>query len=110
MGVRINTSKTFKTQVTFNMVLESGKKEEQSFEAEFKRLSREQIEELIGTGKKDDAILAEVLIGWSMKDSDDKSDIPFNDETLAAFCTIAGASGVTVLRFIETVGASKTKN
>ena len=110
MGVRINLSKTYKTQVTFNMVLENGKNELQTFEAEFKRYTREQVEELVGSGKKDGEMLAEVMIGWSMKDADDKTDIAYNDASLAAFLTIPGAGGVTMLRFIETCGASKAKN
>ena len=54
-------------------------------------------------------MLGEVMIGWTMKDADDKTDIPYNDATLAAFLTIPGAGGVTMLRFIETCGASKAK-
>lgn len=110
MAIRINVSKTFKTQVVFNLHDEKGKVDPQSFEAEFKRLTREQIEEMISSGKKDGELLAEVLVGWGMKDADDKSDIPFNEQTLAAFLTIPGAGGVTMLRFLETCGASKAKN
>lgn len=110
MSVRLNFSKTFKTKVDFNLVLENGKNEAQSFEAEFNRLNRDQVNDIVTSGRKDADIVPDVLVGWSMKDADDKTEIPFNPETLAAFLSIPGAAGVTLLRYIETVGASKAKN
>ena len=110
MSVRLNTSKTFKTKVRFNLTTETGKDEEQSFQAEFKRLSREDVEALVQSGKKDAEMLADVLVGWDMTNADDKTAVPFNDDTFKAFLTIPGVAGVSMMRFIETVGASKTKN
>ena len=110
MSVRLNTSKTYKTTVKFNLTTETGKEEEQSFEAEFKRMSREEVEAMIESGKKDAEMLADALVGWSMTNADDKTPVPFNDDTFKAFLTIPGVAGVTMMRFIATVGASKTKN
>lgn len=110
MSVKINTSKTYKTQINFDMVGETGKKEKNAFDAEFKRLNRDEVKSLVESGKQDNEMVAEVMIGWKLTDSDSKSDVPFSDESLAAFLTIPGAGGVTMLAFLETVGASRQKN
>jgi len=110
MGVRLSASKTYKTQVNFDMINEAGKKEKQSFEAEFKRLTRDQVKDLVESGKSDNEMVSEVMVGWKLTNTDTGEDLPFTDVSRDALLTIPGTGGVTMLAFLETVGASRQKN
>lgn len=109
MGVRINSSKTYKTPVNFETIDAAGKKENQSYIAEFKRMTQDEIIAMREECKDDRAMAKRVLAGWTMED-EAKAPFEFNDENLETVCNnIAGFAGVTVLRFAETVGANRTK-
>lgn len=109
MGVRFVQSDKYWTQVRFVLLNEQGKNEEMSFDAQFKRLDREGVSELTSSGKKDADMLREVMTGWKMRDLDSKEEIAFTDSTFEEFLKIPGAAGVTMMRFLETVGASREK-
>lgn len=110
MGVRINVSKTFKTKVEFFIQTGDGKPEPQSFIAEFKRLTREEVGELIESKAKDSEMVRQVLVGWLLKDIDTNEPIEFSKDNLEAFLAIPGAAGVTILKFFDVAGASREKN
>lgn len=110
MGVRFNYSKTFKTTVKFNTLTAEGKEEAQSFDAEFKRLTRDEVKALVDESANDAEMVQKVMVGWTMVDSETKEVTAFNDTNLATFISIPGAAGVTMLRFMETVGANRAKN
>lgn len=110
MGVRVNFSETYKTPVNFTILDAEGKKEACSFIAEFKRLKREEVRAGVDAARNDSDWCREVLVGWKMQDLDTKADIPFSSEALEAFLMVPGAAGVTVLTFMETVGANRQKN
>jgi hypothetical protein len=59
--------------------------------------------------KTDAEMLPRVLVGWRMKDIDSGESIPFSEATLEAALAIPGFAGVTMLRFMETCGASRQK-
>lgn len=109
MGVRFVQSDKYWTQVRFVLLNEQGKNEEMSFDAQFKRLDREGVADLTSSGAKDADMLRKVLVDWKLKDLDTKEDIAFTDSTFEEFLKIPGAAGVTMLRFLETVGASREK-
>lgn len=110
MGVRIKTSKTFKTPINFFVLTEQGKQENWSFTAEFKRLSVDEVKELVAEKLEDEAFLKRVLVGWTMVDIESNSPIEFNDENFAEFCQIPKVAFNTALQYLDKVGASREKN
>ena len=110
MGVRINSSKTFKTPVNFVVLTAEGKPENWSFIAEFKRLTTEEVAEVLDEDTKDKEKLRKVLVGWKMEDLETKEDTPFTPDNFDFFCSVPKAAGNTMLRFLEMVGANREKN
>lgn len=110
MGIRIGSSATYKTPVKFTILDQNGKPEKQSFIAEFKRMDKPEVKALIDNFDSDTEMCREVLAGWSMQNLDTLEDVPFNPQTLESILNIAGLAGVIVLRFLETVNASREKN
>lgn len=111
MGVRISGSKTFRTQVEYTVLTEAGKKEPHSFEAVFKRMGPAEVKDLVDNSPNDSELVKKVLIDWSMKELDTKEEIPYSEQMLDEYLRqVAGVAGVIALRFLETVGASRSKN
>lgn len=106
MAVRIVSSKTFKTPVTFTELDEEGKPVTQSFVAEFKRLDRDAIGAVVKLGG-DAAICREVMVGWKMEDENGQ---PVDFSRLEELLTKPGFAGCAVLEFMEKVGAARVKN
>ena len=110
MGVRFTYSKTYKTVVKFNTLNPEGKPEEQFFDAEFKRLTRLEVKGLIDESLNDAEMVRKVLVGWTMTDAETKEVAEFNETNLTLFLELPGAAGVTMMRYLETVGANRAKN
>jgi hypothetical protein len=110
MGIRINVSKTYKTPVKYTVLLPEGKPEPQSFVAEFTRLNREQVQEMVESKAKDSEMVRQVLVGWNMKNIDTGESIDFTKDTLEECLKIPGWAGVTIMVFFDTVGANREKN
>src|SRR5436853_403992 len=106
MGVRIVTSKTFKTPVTFTELDEDGKEIKQSFVAEFKRLNRDEVAAVVKLGS-DSAMCREILVGWKMED---ETGAAVDFSRLEELLTKPGFAGCVTLEFMEKVGASRVKN
>ncbi len=111
MGVRITTSKTFKTPINFTVLDPNGKPENWSFTGEFKRLPQEELATIIENPATSDVEkLQEVMVGWKMNIIDTGEDFPWSEENFAEFCKIPKVAGITFLQYAEKVGASKAKN
>lgn len=110
-GVRFKvTTGTYKTDVKFVVLSPEGKEEQMSFQAEFKRMNQDDVKAMVKASGGDREMARQVLVGWRMRDIDSGESIPFSIDTLEEFLTIPGAGGVTIMRFMETVGASREKN
>jgi hypothetical protein len=109
MGVRINVRGTFRIPINFTVVTDSGKPENWSFTAEFKRLNQEECKALVEVSEDDITKLKQVLVGWKMEILGSGEDVPFNDETFAEFCKEPKVAGNTLLQFLEKVGANRQK-
>jgi hypothetical protein len=114
MGVRFKLSQTYRTDVNFDVFDERGKREHLSFLAQFKRLDKEAVKDLVESSKKpgadDTSLLKEVLTGWVLVDLATNDPVPFTPEAFEEFCAIPGAAGLTMLRFFATVGAAREGN
>lgn len=109
MGVRVIHSKTFKTDVKFDVLDENGKPEQMKFVAEFKRLSRDEVQEMLNTCGNDSEMCRLVLVGWKITRLDTGEDWPYTPENLEEYLAQTGYAGATMLRFMDTVGASRGK-
>jgi hypothetical protein len=112
MGIRLKRiDGTFRTTVTYWIQGANGKSEEQSYVGEFKRMDLDEVKELRDSGKPDLELLLEVLVGWKASEVGSKEEVPFSPEIVRQVATeYPGFAGCSVLRFLETVGASRQKN
>ena len=109
MGIRLNISKTFKCKIKYTLQTEEGKTEDQEFLGEFKRLSQEEVKELINSGKSDVDMVREVLVGWKATDLETHQDVPYSEEIRDALFKQTSIGAVIFLRYCEAVGAARPK-
>jgi len=78
-------------------IAENGSFKEYDFEAEFRRLPRERVDEIIislaarDENYTDKGIIREVLVGWKGVMDDKKKAIPFNEQNLDELLSITGS-------------------
>lgn len=109
MGIRLNLTATFKTLVKYTIADDTGKDEKQEFTAEFKRYDQDQCKAMLQSGKSDNEMVRDVLVGWKCTDLATGQDIPYAEAIRDALLTQTGVGGAIMQRFIETVGAARPK-
>lgn len=107
---KLNQAATFRWPVEFNLPVEGGRFEKQTFDAEFKRQTSDQIKERQEReGMTDLVFCREVVVGWSGI-SDDGEDVPFSAAALEQVLQVPGAAGAMVQAFYAAVSGLKRKN
>lgn len=107
---KLSQSATFSWPVEFNLPIEGGRFEKQTFDATFTRKSADQIKELQDReGMNDLQFCREVVVGWSGI-TDDGEQVPFSAGALEQVLQVPGAASAMVRAFYEAVGGLKRKN
>lgn len=116
MAFRFNKNSTFHWPVVL-MVPSSkgaGKYDKQTFEAEFKYLSQERIDEIIKSARSDEIndnqVLDEVMMGWKGVQEDDGSELEFSPSNLEMVLQIPGMRSAIVSAFFESLAGARRKN
>jgi hypothetical protein len=114
-----NLTPTYQWPVEFHT---PGLPKPQKFNATFRRLTKERINEIVqsvqdAAGGDDEAIddielMFEVMEGWDATDDDNKGEpIPFDRKTLTAICNaLPRLPGAVVEAFVNSVYKAKAKN
>lgn len=97
---------TFKETVKVQVKTDGGWREE-SFVGIFKRTAQSRQQELAEMPFND--VLDHVLVGWEMKD-EQRQDVEFTPDNLAAFKEIPGAARSTVMAYTSANIGAKEKN
>lgn len=89
MTFKLDVSKTYKYDVSISMLDESGKSVKSEFTADFKRIDRKTLDDMLGKGKSkkawsDDEVYNEVLLGWAGIEDAEGKDLPYSSENKEA--------------------------
>ena len=114
MGFVLTQSDTFSWPVTFDLPVDGGLHETQTFDVQFKRMPQKWIREIakkIDADKVTDTEVAkEILSGWAGITDESGKEIPFSQKTLEQLLDIRTLSGSVVLAFFKATAGVKEKN
>lgn len=110
----LSQSTSYKWPVSVEFPIDGGKHDKQTFDAEFKRLSQPQIEDMrkqIEGGETTDRELAKsVLVGWSGITDGSGGEVPFSEGSRDQLLDIPMVAAAVVLAYIGSLQGRKAKN
>ena len=125
MAFVLKQSDSYRWPVSFKLPTDGGKREKQSFEAEFKRLPQSRImqiqtqaQRLIKAaedgeqieGISDLSVADEVLVGWSGIVDEDGEEVPFSKANKAALLEVPMLAASLIQSYFESLVEEKRKN
>lgn len=108
MAFKISQKPTFITRVTVETPNQKGGFDTSHFNAEFKRIGMDVMEEL--RGKKQAEVLREMLVGWTDLLDDANEQVPFNDDNIVVLLNIPQALAGLSEAFWGSIFKAKEKN
>ena len=112
--------------VSIKLPANGGKRERQTFDAEFKRLPQSRINEIqrevqqrvkanekgedTGEGVSDQSIADEILVGWDGIVDGDGEPVPFSNAVKAQLLDVPTMAGALVSAYFESLVEQKRKN
>lgn len=114
MAFVLKKSGSYSWPVHFDIPVDGGRFERQTFDCEFKQISQTRIREIsegIGSdGMTDADVAAEVLVGWSGVTDDNGKDVPFSQSALTDLLEVPMLAGAIVLAYFDSLQGAKRKN
>ena len=126
MAFVLKQSDSYTWPVSIRLPANGGKREKQTFEAEFKRLPQSRINEIqqqvqqrikaaergedTGEGITDQSIADEVLVGWDGIVDGDGEPVPYSKTTKAQLLDVPMLAGALIEAFFESLVEGKRKN
>ena len=119
MAFVLKQSDSYTWPVTFDIPVDGGRHERQTFDGEFKRLPQSKVGSMVAelarldeTGDIDriSELAGDVLIGWSGVTDDNGKDIPFSQKALDQLLEVP-MLGVAILKaYMDSIKGAKRKN
>jgi hypothetical protein len=122
----LKQSDSYTWPVSIKLPANGGKRERQTFDAEFKRLPQSRINEIqrevqlrvnaaergedSGEGISDQSIAAEILVGWDGIVDGDGEPVPFGNAVKAQLLDVPMMAGSLVAAYFESLVEQKRKN
>lgn len=114
MAFVLKRSGSYSWPVHFDIPVDGGRFERQTFDCDFKQLSQSRIQELSeGIGNDELSALeiaAEVLVGWSGVTDDEGKEVPFSQKSLADLLEVPMLASAIVMAYFESLQGAKRKN
>ena len=114
MAFVLKQSDTYSWPVAFDIPVDGGRMQRQTFDGEFRRLSQSRITEIgaqIKTEEITDADLAaEVLVGWSGVTDGDGKEVPFSQKALEQLLDVPMLASAITVAYFESLQGAKRKN
>lgn len=125
MAFILKQSSSYSWPVTIRMPADGGKREKQSFEAEFKRLPQSRIAEIQAMAQKlvkaaeageqlegisDVSVADEVLVGWSGILDEDGEEVPYSETNKAILLEVPLMAASLVQAYFASLTDEKRKN
>ena len=119
MAFVLKQSDAYSWPVTFDIPVDGGRHERQTFDGEFKRLPQSKIAPMVAELDRLDAagdldrlteMASEVLVGWSGVTDDSGKDVPFSQKALEQLLEVPMLA-VAILRcYFDSLKGAKRKN
>ena len=125
MAFVLKQTDSYTWPVSLKMPVDGGKRQKQTFDAEFKRLPQSRIAEIQATAQKlvkaaekgetiegisDVSVADEVLIGWSGIVDEDGQEVPYSEGMKAQLLEVPLMAAALIQSFFESLTDQKTKN
>ncbi len=119
MAFVLKQSDTYTWPVAFDVPVDGGRHERQTFDGEFKRLPQSKIGPLVAELQRLEdlndldrlsEIAAEVLVGWSGVNDDKGSEIPFSQKALEQVLEVPLLSVAVLKAYMDSIKGAKRKN
>ncbi len=119
MAFVLKQSDTYTWPVAFDVPVDGGRHERQTFDGEFKRLPQSKIGPLVAELQRLEdlndldrlsEIAAEVLVGWSGVNDDKGSEIPFSQKALEQLLEVPLLSVAILKAYMDSIKGAKRKN
>lgn len=119
MAFVLKQSDTYSWPVAFDIPVDGGRHERQTFDGEFKRLPQsrvgpmvaelQQLEDLADLDRVTE-IAKEVLVGWSGINGDDGKEIPFSEKALDQLLEVPLLAVSIIKAYMDSIKGAKRKN
>lgn len=125
MAFVLKQTDSYTWPVSLKMPVDGGKRQKQTFDAEFKRLPQSRIAEIQATAQKlvkaaekgetiegisDVSVADEVLIGWSGIVDEDGQEVPYSEGMKAHLLEVPLMAAALIQSFFESLTDQKIKN
>jgi hypothetical protein len=114
MAFVLKQSDSYSWPVTFNLPVDGGRHERQTFDGEFKRIPQSRITEIGGQIKAEEItdadLAAEVLVGWSGVTDNSGAQVPFSQHALEQLLDVPMLAAAITLAYFESLQGAKRKN
>ena len=119
MAFVLKQSSSYSWPVSFDVPVDGGRHERQTFDGEFKRLPQSKIGPMVAElGKLEDLgeldriteIASDVLIGWSGINDDDGKEIPFSQKALEQLLEVPFLAVAVLKAYMDSIKGAKRKN
>ena len=119
MAFVLKQSDTYSWPVSFDVPVDGGRHERQTFDAEFKRLPQSKIAPMVAELDRLDAagdldrltdMASEVLVGWAGITDDNGKDVPFSQKALEQLLEVPLLSVMILKAYMESMKGAKRKN
>lgn len=119
MAFILKQSTSYSWPVSFDVPIDGGRHERQTFDGEFKRLPQSKIGPMVAElGKLEDLgeldriteIASDVLIGWSGINDDDGKEMPFSQKALEQLLEVPFLAVAVLKAYMDSIKGAKRKN
>lgn len=114
MAFVLSKAESYSWPVSFDLPVDGGRHEAQTFDVQFKRMPQRWIADI---SKKMDAdevnssdVARELVIGWSGITGDDGKDVPFSQKALDQLLDVPTVAVAIVTAFFRSITGAKEKN
>jgi len=119
MAFVLKQSDTYSWPVTFDVPVDGGRHERQTFDGEFKRLPQSKVGPMVaelnaledgGEMERITELACEVLVGWSGVTDDSGKDIPFSQKALEQLLEVPLLAAAVLRSYFDSLKGAKRKN
>jgi hypothetical protein len=119
MAFVLKQSDTYTWPVTFDIPVDGGRHERQTFDGEFKRLPQSKIGPMVaelqrledlGDLERITDISRDVLVGWSGINDDNNKEIPYSQKALDQLLEVPFLAVAVLKAYMDSIKGAKRKN
>jgi hypothetical protein len=119
MSFVLKQSDSYTWPVTFDVPVDGGRHERQTFDGEFKRLPQSKIGPMVaelqkledlGDLERFTEIAADLLVGWSGINDDNGKEVPFSQKALEQLLEVPFLAVAVLKAYMDSIKGAKRKN